>query len=45
MKTVKVDNGVITKEIEESKLQEHLDKGFKVVEKEKPKSADIKNVK
>ena len=37
MKTVKVDNGAITKEIEESKLQEHLDKGFKVVEKEKPK--------
>ena len=26
MKTVKVDNGAITKEIEESKLQEHLDK-------------------
>ena len=37
MKTVKVDNGVITKEIEESKLQEHLDKGFKVAEEEKPK--------
>ena len=27
----------ITKEIEESKLQEHLDKGFKVVEEEKSK--------
>lgn len=37
MKTIKVDNGVITKEIEEIKLQEHLNKGFKVVEKEKPK--------
>ena len=37
MKTIKVDNGAITKEIEESKLQEHLDKGFKVIEKEKPK--------
>ena len=37
MKTIKVDNGVITKEIEESKLQEHLDKGFKVVEEEKSK--------
>ena len=42
MKTIKVDNGVITKEIEESKLQEHLDKGFKVVEKEKPKKKDDK---
>ena len=37
MKTIKVDNGVITKEIEEGRLQEHLDKGFKVVEEEKPK--------
>ena len=37
MKTIKVDNGAITKEIEESKLQEHLDKGFKEVQKEKPK--------
>ena len=37
MKTIKVDNGAITKEIEESNLQEHLDKGFKVIEKEKSK--------
>ena len=37
METVKVDNGATTKEIEESKLREHLDKGFKVVEEEKPK--------
>ena len=32
MKLVKVDNGAVTKEIEESKLEEHISKGYKVVE-------------
>ena len=39
MKLVKVDNGTVTKEIEESKLEEHISKGYKIVEeKEKPKT-------
>ena len=38
MKLVKVDNGAVTKEIEENKLEEHISKGYKVVtEKEKLK--------
>lgn len=38
MKLIKVDNGAVTKEIEESKLEEHISKGYKlVIEKEKPK--------
>ena len=37
MKLVKVDNGAVTKEIEESKLEEHISKGYKIVE-EKPKT-------
>ena len=37
MKLIKVDNGAVTKEIEESKLEEHINKGYKVVE-EKPKT-------
>ena len=37
MKLIKVDNGAVTKEIEESKLEEHINKGYKIVE-EKPKT-------
>ena len=38
MKLVKVDNGVVTKEIEESRLEEHISKGYVVViEKTKAK--------
>ena len=42
MKLVKVDNGAVTKEIEESKLEEHISKGYVVVaEKTKDKKTSV----
>ena len=42
MKLVKVDNGAVTKEIEESKLEEHINKGYVVVaEKTKDKKTYV----